>query len=112
MCVRVYLPLYLLAQIVLRHKTRSNKVAFGTKNAPLFLRLVIMCFWICVQSLLLDVHIPEMRDVQFLEAHQSWRKTQAQPTMVMLLTTSVDSQDLLRIDELQIDELVSKPLTE
>ncbi|WP_324672148.1 response regulator [Hymenobacter sp. GOD-10R] len=62
--------------------------------------------------LLLDVRMPGMSGMQFLEAYQPQRQEQAQPTVVIMLTTAMDSRDLLRLDELQIDGLVSKPLTE
>jgi len=62
--------------------------------------------------LLLDVRMPGMSGVQFLEAYQRQRQAQSQPTVVIMLTTAMDSQDLLRLDELQIDGLASKPLTE
>ncbi|WP_324671504.1 response regulator [Hymenobacter sp. GOD-10R] len=62
--------------------------------------------------LLLDVSMPGMSGLEFLEAYQPLRQVQAQPTVVVMLTTTMDSRDLLRLDELQIDGLVSKPLTE
>lgn len=61
---------------------------------------------------LLDMSMPGMSGIEFLEAYQPLRQAQAQPTVVIMLTTTMDSQDLLRINELQIDGLVSKPLTE
>ncbi|OUJ74658.1 response regulator [Hymenobacter crusticola] len=62
--------------------------------------------------LLLDVSMPGMSGMQFLEAYQPRRHAQPQPTVVIMLTTAMDSRDLLRLDELEIDGLMSKPLTE
>lgn len=61
---------------------------------------------------LLDVNMPGMTGMEFLEQYQQQRQTQAQTTIVVMLTTTMDSNDLARINELHIDGLVSKPLTE
>lgn len=62
--------------------------------------------------ILLDVNMPGLTGIEFLEQYQAQRQAQQQPTIVVMLTTTMDSQDLARINELHIDGLVSKPLTE
>ncbi|UOR06711.1 response regulator [Hymenobacter aerilatus] len=61
--------------------------------------------------LLLDVAMPGTGGIGFLEAFQRLPQAQWGVTKVIVLTTSMDSRDLARIDELPIAGLASKPLT-
>jgi len=61
--------------------------------------------------LLLDVNMPGMSGIEFLEAYQRLPRAQAVKTVILLLTTTLDARDLSRLDELGIAGLVSKPLT-
>jgi len=61
--------------------------------------------------ILLDVNMPGMNGIQFLEAYQQLAETQRTSTVVIMLTTTMDARDLARLDELHIAGLVSKPLT-
>lgn len=60
--------------------------------------------------LLLDVGMPVMDGMEFLEAYQKLPQAQQQATVIVMLTTSMDSRDLARIQDLPIAGLVSKPL--
>jgi CheY-like chemotaxis protein len=60
--------------------------------------------------LLLDVKMPIMDGIAFLEAYQRLPQAQQDATVVVMLTTSMASADLARINELPIAGLVSKPL--
>lgn len=60
--------------------------------------------------LLLDIGMPVMDGIEFLEAYLRLPQAQQDATVVVMLTTSMDSQDLARINELPIAGLVSKPL--
>ena len=60
--------------------------------------------------LLLDVSMPVMDGMEFLEAYQQLPQAQQQAIVIVMLTTSMDSRDLARIQELPIAGLVSKPL--
>lgn len=61
--------------------------------------------------LLLDVKMPDMDGMQFLAAYQQLPPAQQAATVIVMLTTSMASRDLGRLDELPIAGMVSKPLT-
>ncbi|GAB3639190.1 response regulator [Hymenobacter arcticus] len=61
--------------------------------------------------ILLDVNMPGMNGIQFLEAYQQLPNAQRAATVIIMLTTTMDARDLARLDELAIAGLVSKPLT-
>ena len=61
--------------------------------------------------ILLDVSMPGMNGIQFLEVYQRLPQAQKRATVVIMLTTTMDARDLSRLEELNIDGLVSKPLT-
>jgi CheY-like chemotaxis protein len=62
--------------------------------------------------ILLDVDMPGLSGVQFLEAYRQLPQGQHSATVVIMLTTTMDASDLGRLDELGIAGLVSKPLTQ
>jgi len=62
--------------------------------------------------ILLDVNMPGLNGIQFLEAYRQLPQTQRNATVVIMLTTTMDARDLGRLDELNIAGLVSKPLTQ
>lgn len=61
--------------------------------------------------LLLDVNMQGMNGIEFLEAYKQLPLAQSAPTVIIMLTTTMDARDLSRLDELGIAGLVSKPLT-
>jgi len=62
--------------------------------------------------ILLDVNMPVMNGIEFLEAYQQLPPARQQASIIVMLTTTMDGRDLARIQELPIAGLVSKPLTE
>jgi CheY-like chemotaxis protein len=62
--------------------------------------------------ILLDVNMPGLNGIQFLEAYQQLPQAQHNTTVIIMLTTTMDARDLSRLDELHISGLVSKPLTQ
>lgn len=60
---------------------------------------------------LLDISMPVMDGIEFLETYRQLPAEQQKQAVVIVLTTSMHSGDLARIEELPIAGLVSKPLT-
>ena len=65
----------------------------------------------CPILVLLDVNMPVMNGIEFLEAYQELPLARQRAVVIVMLTTSLHSRDLARIQELSIAGLVSKPLT-
>lgn len=60
---------------------------------------------------LLDISMPVMDGIEFLETYRQLPPEQQKMAVVIVLTTSMHSGDLARIEELPIAGMVSKPLT-
>lgn len=60
--------------------------------------------------LLLDVNMPGMGGIEFLDAYQRLPQAQQDATVIVMLTTSMDARDLSRLNDLPIAGLISKPL--
>jgi CheY-like chemotaxis protein len=66
----------------------------------------------CPALILLDVNMPVMNGIEFLEAYQHLPLAQQQAIIIVLLTTSVSPRDLERVQTLPIAGTLTKPLTE
>lgn len=62
----------------------------------------------CPALVLLDVHMPVMDGIEFLEAYI---QPPSPPPVVIVLTTSVHARDQARMAKLPVADWVSKPLT-
>jgi CheY-like chemotaxis protein len=65
----------------------------------------------CPGLVLLDVNMPVMNGIEFLEAYQQLPTAQRHATIIVLLTTTVLARDLERLAELPIAGVLDKPLT-
>ena len=66
----------------------------------------------CPALVLLDINMPVMDGLAFLEAYQHLPAAERQGTVVVMLTTSVNPRDLARLQGLPVAGFLSKPLTE
>ena len=62
--------------------------------------------------ILLDLNMPGLNGMEFLEAYQRLPQVLRDGIIIVVLATSMNSQDLARLNELPIAGLASKPLTE
>jgi len=61
--------------------------------------------------ILLDIQMPIMNGIEFLQAYQQLPPSQRRSTPVVVLTTSADAHDLSRLDNLPAAGRINKPLT-
>ncbi|MBG8554668.1 response regulator [Hymenobacter guriensis] len=67
---------------------------------------------VCPVLILLDINMPGMNGLQFLEAYQQLLPEQRQGVVIVILTTSLHPRDVRQVEQLGIiDEFLSKPLT-
>lgn len=61
---------------------------------------------------LLDINMPGMSGLQFLEAYQLLPPEQRQGVVIVILTTSLHPRDVRRVEQLSVvSDFVNKPLT-
>lgn len=65
----------------------------------------------CPSLILLDVNMPGMNGMQFLEAYHRLPLAQQQAIVIVMLTTSLHPRDLERAQQFNVHGFLSKPLT-
>jgi len=66
----------------------------------------------CPRLILLDVNMPGMNGIQFLEAYRQLPIATQNTIIIVMLTTSLHPRDVQRVQELDtVSGFVSKPLT-
>lgn len=65
----------------------------------------------CPALILLDVNMPGMNGIQFLEAYQRLPQAQQEAIVIVMLTTSLHPRDLERVRQFNVHGFLNKPLT-
>jgi len=65
----------------------------------------------CPQLILLDMNMPVMNGLAFLEAYAQLPQAQQTATIIVMLTTSLHERDLAQARQLPIAGFLNKPLT-
>lgn len=66
----------------------------------------------CPQLVLLDINMPDMDGFEFLDAFEELEFSQKQAIIIVMLTTSMNPDDVKRLKNKPIKEILNKPLTE
>lgn len=65
----------------------------------------------CPALILLDLNMPVMNGLEFLEAYQQLAWPPAQTSVIVVLTTSANADELARVRQLPVAAILTKPLT-
>jgi CheY-like chemotaxis protein len=66
----------------------------------------------CPRLILLDMNMPVLNGLAFLEAYVQLPLAHQQATVIVMLTTSLHPVDLARVEQLPIAGFLNKPLTQ
>jgi CheY-like chemotaxis protein len=67
---------------------------------------------LCPHLILLDMNMPVLNGLAFLEAYMQMPLAQQQSIVIVMLTTSLHPVDLARVQQLPIAGFLNKPLTQ
>jgi CheY-like chemotaxis protein len=65
----------------------------------------------CPALILLDLNMPVMSGLEFLEAYQQLAWAPSQTSIIVVLTTSTNTKELARVQQLPVAAILTKPLT-
>lgn len=65
----------------------------------------------CPELILLDINMPVMNGFEFLQAYEELDFNHKQSVVIVMLTTSMNSLDMDRLQEVPIKGFLNKPLT-
>lgn len=103
-----------LHKLLLRRMEVAEQLLVAENGAEALRTLTQTCAALapsCPDLILLDVNMPVMGGVAFIEAYQQLPLATQHPSVIVLLTTSVHARELQALQELPVAGLVSKPLT-
>ncbi|MDF7815214.1 response regulator [Hymenobacter sp. YC55] len=102
-----------LNQALLRRLAITDTILVATNGQQALDLLHIHCEQLasptCPALILLDMKMPVMNGLQFLEAYQ--QRASGRPAVVIMLTTSLNPSDVTQMERLPIAGYLTKPLT-
>jgi CheY-like chemotaxis protein len=100
-----------LNQLLLKNMAVADRCLVAENGSQAQALLASACATPGPVLVLLDVNMPVLGGIAFLEAYQQIPAAQRAEVVVVVLTTTLHPHDLARLQALPIAGLISKPLT-